>query len=193
MTLSLGAIGFGMIEEMPYRIHRLQLQAAWQHDVSTARSLLDAEITARLAGGPASPPGAASAETVDAIFARLASPGPRPGISVGAQGVAAVRERYRPLLDDAVAAYTAARASDGDNTLLIGASTSLRRLEAAVDADTQDMLRGSDLAHHERLIGVMALVALVAGVGLWTGERLVKAIVGPLERVMWDRLRQRGS
>ena len=43
-----------------------------------------------------------------------------------------------------------------------------------------DMLVGTDQAHHERLIAVMGLVALVAGLGLWISERVVEGIDRPL-------------
>lgn len=182
LTLVLGAVGFGMIEEIHFRIHRLQLQGTWDREVSAARSLLDADLAARLAAPAqnAPAPSSQSGEAIAAIFARLASTAQKPGVSVSSDGVAALLNRYQPLLDDAVSTHAAYRASDGDMNLLFAASVALGRLDQAVATDVDDLLKGSDRAHHERLILVMVLVAVVASIGLWTGERIVETIASPL-------------
>jgi signal transduction histidine kinase len=182
LTIVLGLVGFGTIEEMHYRVHRLQLQAAWQRDISAARALLDADLADRL--GSAHADAAAVMPPADQqlaeIVGRLTSTTPRPGISVGRDGLEALLSRYRPGLDDAVAAYEAYRRSNHDLGALAAASAAFGRLEQLVESDMDDMLVGTDQAHHERLIAVMGLVALVAGLGLWISERVVEGIDRPL-------------
>jgi signal transduction histidine kinase len=182
LTVMLGLVGFAMIEEMHYRIHQLQLQAAWQHDLSAARVLLDAEIADRFHGAHLTANSATSPaqQEIATIFERLHSTAPRPGVSVGRDGIAAQLERYRPALDDAASAYDAYLRSDGDADALLVASAAFSHLEQVVETDIDDLLSGSDLSHHERLMAVMLLVGLVAGLGLWTSERVVDGIDRPL-------------
>src|SRR5688500_1232613 len=44
LTMALGMIGFGMIEEMHVRTHRIQLRADWQRQLGIVRSTLDEEL-----------------------------------------------------------------------------------------------------------------------------------------------------
>lgn len=182
LTLALGMVGFGMIEEMHVRVHRLQLQVAWQRELGEARTLLDGELDAVLTAARRWDVSVAGSggEVVDAIYARLGSPMPWPGLSAGRDDAARLAERYRPLLDRAVAAQRAFRASGGDPARLREAVAALGMLQQAVDADTVTALADIDLSHHERLIVVMAIVGLIAALGLWTGERMLAAIGDPL-------------
>ena len=146
-----------MIEEMHYRIHRLQLQAAWQHDISAARLLLDDELAERLHSArlPDPPRSSQAQQEIAAIFARLRSTSPRPGVSVGRDGIEAQLDHYRPALDEAASAYDAYLQSNGDAEALLAASAAVGRLERLVGTDVDDLLAGTDVAHHQRLIVVM--------------------------------------
>jgi signal transduction histidine kinase len=186
LTMLLGAASFGMIEEMHLRAHRVQLRADWQRQLGQARTALDEELAARLGEpGRADPAGsAARLEAVQRVYQAVSSPTPRPGIAVGRDDILAVLNGYRPLLDEAVAAQQAFQAADKDPSLstprLIESIAALGRLQRAVELDIADVLSGSDLTHHQRLILVMVLVGLIAGAGLWTGERVLEAIGAPL-------------
>jgi signal transduction histidine kinase len=186
LTLLLGVAGFGMIEEMHLRTHRVQLRADWQRQLGLARTALDEELAVRLGEpGQADPvSSAARLEQVQRVYQAVGSPTPRPGISVGRDDVVAVLNGYRPLLDEAVAAQQAFQAAADDPSAstarLIESIAALGRLQRAVELDLADVLSGSDLTHHQRLIVVMVLVGLIAGAGLWTGERVLEAVGAPL-------------
>jgi signal transduction histidine kinase len=189
LTLLLGLAGFGMIEEMHLRAHRVQLRADWQRQLGLARAALDEELAARLADPGRADPASSIArlERAQQVYQTLGSPNPRPGIAVGRDDLVAVLNEYRAPLDDAVAAQHALRAAANDPAAslarLVDATAALGRLQRAVEADTTAMLASSDLSHHQRLIVVMVLVGLIAGLGLWTGERVLEAIGGPLAQL----------
>ncbi|MFN8636548.1 MAG: ATP-binding protein [Chloroflexota bacterium] len=187
-----GMVGFGMIEDMHLRTHRVQLRADWQRQLGSARDILDDELHERLTGTaePDLEAASARAERVERIYQVLRSTAPRPGLSVGRDDLVAVFNEYQPLLAAAEVAIHAYHASISnaavDPTLqpdvapLVDAITSLGKAQHRVDADLTELLAGSDLTHHQRLIALMGLVGLVAGLGLWTGERTLEAIGAPL-------------
>jgi signal transduction histidine kinase len=191
LTLLLGTASFGVIEEMHLQAHRVQLRADWQRQLGTARTALDEELAQRLGdagqAGPADPAASAARfEQVERVYQALASTGPRAGISAGRDDVLTMIQRYRPLLDEARAAEQALRAATdaadpaAARARLVDAIVTLGRLQRAVGADLTTVLAGSDLSHHQRLIAVMALVALIAGLGLLTGEKALETIGAPL-------------
>lgn len=186
LMLLLGAVGFGTIEEMHLRTHRVQLRADWQRQLGLARSALDEELATRLGAAGQSDPAASKArlERVQQIYQTLRSPTPRPGVPGSRDDYLAALTEYRPLLAEATTAHQAlvAAADDPAQTTarLADATSALGRLRAAVDADAAEMLAGSDLSHHQRLILVMVLVGVIAGIGFWTGERVLEAIGAPL-------------
>lgn len=192
LTLLFGAASFGMIEEMHLQAHRVQLRADWQRQLGIARAALDDDLALRVgsAGQSATPDPAASAvrfEQVERIYQTLASPTPHPGISAGRDDIAAVLRLYQPLLDQAHAAHQALQAPQQagadparESARLADAIVALGRLQDQVNTDLTTVLAGSDLSHHQRLIVVMALVGLIAGLGLWTGERALETIGAPL-------------
>jgi signal transduction histidine kinase len=190
LALVLGMVGFGIIEEMHIRNHRVQLRADWQRQLGTVRATLDEELAARVAGSTASDliRSAARGEQVERIYQGLASTAQRPGLSARPDDIGVALATYRPLYDQAVSAHQAFRAAARDAGIApavtmsllseaIGAHTALQN---AVGADLVLTLASNDISHHERLIWVMALVALVAGLGLWTGERVRESIGAPL-------------
>lgn len=190
LTIALGMVGFGMIEEMDIRNHHVQLRADWQRQLSVIDATLDEELAARLSSGATLDPllSAARGEQIERIYQGLAGTGQRPGLSARPEDVGAALATYRPTYDEAVSAYqtflVAARTPDADPTLttasLVEAMAALGALQNVVGADLVRTLASNDVRHHERLIGVMALVAVVAGLGLWTGERVMEAIGAPL-------------
>lgn len=192
LTLLFGGASFGMIEEMHLQAHRVQLRADWQRQLGIARTVLDDDLALRVgsAGQSATPDPAASAgrfEQVERIYQTLATPAPHPGISAGRNDIVAVLRQYRPLLDQARAAHQALQAPDptgGDapreTARLADAIVTLGRLQDQVNADLTAVLASSDLSHHQRLIVVMALVGLIAGLGLWISERALETIGAPL-------------
>ncbi len=186
LTMALGMIGFGMIEEMHVRTHRIQLRADWQRQLGTARSTLDEEMALSVQGASNVDPAgrAARAEKIDRVYQVLRSPAQRPGLSARPEDVVTVLSGYRPALDRAVAAHQAYRdATDDvarDGALLVEAISTLGALQRVVEADLADTLASSDLTHHQRLIAVMALVGVIAGLGIWTGGRVLQAIGEPL-------------
>jgi signal transduction histidine kinase len=192
LGLAVGMVGFGMIEEMHMRTHRVQLRADWQRQLGIAREQLNAELQERMVqeGEPDLEAAAARLERVERIYQTMRSPAPRPGISVAGVDLVGVANEYQPLLSAAEIAVHAYHASvtnasvdpvmQPDLTLLAEAVASLGKLQNQVEADVAEILAGSDLSHHQRLISVMVLVGLVAGLGLWTGERALEAIGSPL-------------
>ena len=195
LTLALGMIGFGMIEEMHIRTHRVQLRADWQRQLGTVRAALDEEAALHLRGMSQADPAAWAAriENVDRIYQALGSPAQRPGLSARPDDVIAALNQYRPELDRAVAAHQAFRDSTAEaaqsGLLLAEAISTLGSLQSVVEADLTGLLARSDLTHHERLIVVMGLVGLIAGLGIWTGERVLQAIGEPLA-VLGSHLRR---
>jgi signal transduction histidine kinase len=186
LTLALGMIGFGMIEEMHVRTHRVQLRADWQRQLGVVRATLDEDLALYLRG--ISPSGEATwparTERVDQIFRALASTGQRPGLSARPEDVVSTLNSYRPAFDQAVAAHHAYGEVRSDpareGAALADAISAVGALQRIVEADLTDMLASSDLTHHQRLILVMALVGIIAGLGIWTGERVLQAIGMPL-------------
>jgi signal transduction histidine kinase len=184
MTMVLGLIGFGMIEDMHMRTHRIQLRADWQQQLSSVRTVLDEELM--LVSQTASQPADAAdrAARVDTAYQSLASGAPRPGISGGRDDILALLAAYRPLLDRAIAAHAAYRATTDSPTeqiaRLAAAISTLGALQQAVGNDLAGVLAGSDLTHHQRLITVMALVGLIAGLGMWMGEHVFRSIEQPM-------------
>lgn len=186
LTMALGMIGFGMIEEMHVRTHRIQLRADWQRQLGIARSTLDEDLALYLQGASHADPAAraARADNVDRIYQALRSPAQRPGLSARPEDVVAVLSGYRSALDQAEAAHQAYRDASHDataeRTLLVEAISALGALQRTVEADLAATLASSDLTHHQRLIAVMALVGAIAGLGIWTGGRVLQAIGEPL-------------
>jgi signal transduction histidine kinase len=190
LTLVLGMVGFGIIEEMHIRNHHVQLRVDWQRQLSQIRTTMDEELTARLASGAKLDPllSAARGEQVERIYQGLAGTGQRPGLSARPEDVRAALATYRLAYDEAVSAHhaflAAAREPEANpavtTDLLVEAVTTLSMLQSVVGTDLVRTLASNDVTHHERLIGVMALAALVAGLGLWTGERVLEAIGAPL-------------
>lgn len=179
LTLGLGMIGFSMIEEMHMRTHRLQLQMDWQRELGNARAVLDQQLEMRVAGAELSD-AAAQQEQVSQTYQRLSSTAPRTGISGNRDDIQSLLTRYKPLLDKAISTHEVYLATDADPIALTAAVTTLGKLQRAVETDVTEVLAGSDLSHHERLISVMGMVAVVAGLVLWTGERVIQTIGGPL-------------
>ena len=193
MTMVLGLVGFGMIEEMHMRTHRIQLRADWQRQIGSVRTMLDEELmllsqTARQPATAASTSAtvavAERAARVDGIYRALASGAPRPGIPGSRDDILSLLIAYRPLLDRAIAAHAAYRATAdspaGQIAPLAAAISSLGELQQAVGTDLADVLAGSDLTHHQRLITVMALVGLITSLGMWMGEHLFRSIEQPM-------------
>lgn len=174
LTLALGMIGFAMIEGMHVRTHRIQLRADWQRQLGSARSTLDQELALYLQGASHADPAARAArvEQVERIFRALRSPAQRPGLSARPEDVVTVLNGYRSALDGAEAAHRAYRDAAGDasaqGALLVEAISALGGLQRVVEADLAETLASSDVTHHQRLIAVMALVGVIAGLGIWT-------------------------
>jgi signal transduction histidine kinase len=186
LTMALGMIGFAMIEEMHVRTHRIQLRADWQRQLGIARTTLDEDLALYLQGASHADPAAwaTRAEKVERIYQALRSPAQRPGLSARPEDVVAVLSGYRSALDQAQTAHQAYRdvAADAasEGPLLVEAISALGTLQRVVEADLAETLASSDLTHHQRLIAVMALVGVIAGLGIWTGGRVLQAIGEPL-------------
>lgn len=186
MTMVLGMIGFGMIEEMHVRTHRIQLRADWQRQLGTVRTTLDEDLALHLRGTGHADLAArtARAERIDGTYRTLGAPGQRPGLSARPEDVITILGGYRAALDQAVAAHRAYRDAAGhtveEGTRLLEAISALGALQRVVEADLAATLAESDLTHHQRLVGVMALVGAIAGLGIWTGGRALQMIGEPL-------------
>ena len=179
LTFAVGLTGFGALEEMHYRGHRLQLQADFQRHLSEAHNALAAEDLARRQGVDAS----RYAAEVDGIYAHLTEASAHPGISLSAAQVRAAMAPYRPAVEAAARAHAAYRAQPDDVAALEASLTTLGTLHRQLDVDTGGLLALDDLAHHGRLIAVMFAVALAGAIGLWFGQRTVAAIDSPLRRL----------
>ena len=60
------------------------------------------------------------------------------------------------------------------------AQLALAELRRQVDADAVALLASDDLAHHQRLITVMLVVAAAASLGIWLGERAAALVDRPI-------------
>ncbi|MGE3269604.1 MAG: ATP-binding protein, partial [Chloroflexota bacterium] len=192
LALAPGIAGFGTIEEMHIRTHEVQLRADWQRQLGVARAAFDDEQAARLTlqGNPDPAASIARAATVTQVYDLLGSTATRPGISARPDDLTAALVTYRPALDLAIRAHqafreAAASADDPDRTSRLFAQALIAHgnLERIVNADVAATLTTTDVAHHQRLILAMVLVAVAAGLGLWTGERILESIGVPLARL----------
>src|SRR5581483_3427371 len=97
MTFGVGWVGFSALEEMHYQAHQTQVYAEWQSDLTDAAAALVAEQP----DGSASQSAGGGAESVAAIYARLAAGQPRPGSLVNVAYYRSALSEYGLALADA--------------------------------------------------------------------------------------------
>jgi diguanylate cyclase (GGDEF)-like protein len=175
LTLGVGWVGFSALEDMHFRGHQLQLQARWRSAIVDADIAFGAEELALATGTDA----AAPAETFDAILADLKTKRAYPGVTLGP---AAVDALYRVFASH-VEATTAAHASYVNNPSQLAASAvhaEITGLLHQFEDDAVSLLDTDDVAHHQRLFLVLAVVGLASALGLWAGQRSVDSIAEPI-------------
>jgi diguanylate cyclase (GGDEF)-like protein/PAS domain S-box-containing protein len=179
LTFLVGWVGFSALEEMHARSHQVQLHAGWQEELSDIAASLDAEVVAHAAGRD---------ETIHVYelrrsLASLAYATEPPG-SVYAGDLAEMQARYRPYLDLLRAAYTAHRARPDDVGALQATRSAINMLRHQLDEDVEDLAASDDLTRHQRLVALMAILALAVTVGVWLGHWIVETIDVPMRQLI---------
>ena len=185
LTFLVGLVGFGLLEDMHFRGHHLQLLSTWQRDLRQARNGVEEERRAAMSGGDPSAPAA----QVQSALADVTDPSVYPDVAVTDDEVDETRRAYTDLLAGAVSATTDFGANPSNRDAYDAARTALDAATARLESDVAVDLDTDDVAHHERLFVVMLVVALSAGLGLWTGKRTVATIIGPLRELGAHALR----
>src|SRR5262249_51118302 len=140
LTLGLGAISFGMIEEMHVKTHRVQLRVEWQRQLGVARAALDEDLTQQLVDGASLDLAVREAheQTVERILQTLGSTAQYPGLSARPEDVTTTLDQYRGAYDRAVTAYQTYREALPDAAQqgrLVDSIAALGALQRLVDDD----------------------------------------------------------
>lgn len=176
LTFSVGGVGFNALEEMHFRAHSLQFQVDLQRHLSEAQQALGNEQAAALNGADPTP----SAAAVDALLTHVMAATAHPAIAVSPTEIAARVSRYQADLASAAEWQRRYRAQPGNQMALVEASRSLDWARTAVDADAVLYMDNSDLEHHQRLMAILVVVAVAAGIGLWLTTKAVSAVTTPI-------------
>ncbi len=185
LSLFVAWIGFSTLEDMHLRGHRVQLQVEWQRALSRIEDAIDREELAHVRGGDMS----AYAGVVDATLADLASARPYPGVAISSAVLRATIAQYASGLDSIRSTHAAYVARPDDRPALDAVRASTNALRGQVDADADGLLQGDDLAHHQRLIVLMLVIAFTGVLGLWVGRRTMALVAGPVGELRAHLLR----
>ncbi|MBI4505088.1 MAG: HAMP domain-containing histidine kinase [Chloroflexi bacterium] len=192
LTAGVGWISFAVIEDMHLRGHVFQWQLHWgEHVGDLTRALDEQEAALARSARDGSSVGAAretaglvaARERVAGVIAHLHAAPQHQGIWVSRPAMTETAQRYEPLLGRVLAAQSALAATGDPETEtvdLLFARAALSALAEAVRRDTRAAVDATDLAHHNSLFALMALVVLTVASGLLLGRVAAQAITRPV-------------
>jgi diguanylate cyclase (GGDEF)-like protein len=175
LTLVVGWVGFSALEDMHFRGHQLQLQARWRSAIVDADIAFGAEELALATGADA----AASRDRFDSILTDLRTTRMYPGVALGPDDVEALYQLYAGRLDAAGAAH-ASYLAHPDLFTASDVRVALSGILHQLQDDAVNLLDTGDIAHHQRLFLVLAVVGLASALGLWIGQRSINSIAAPI-------------